>query len=153
MYDDDYGTCARTHAAILIYPVRTDPVAITARLGIEPTSWQRKGSPIPGTRRVAEVDLWQLSTRGRFDSRDSRRHVDWLLDQVEGKAAVLRSLQEEGARIAVSCLWASCSGLGGPTISPAQMRRLGALNIELWFDVYFVGDEEPPRSADVLGTG
>lgn len=150
MYDDDYGTCARAHATLLIYPVRTDPEAITGRLGIEPSSWQRKGGPIAGglgrAPGVAEIDLWSLSTRGRIESRDSRRHVDWLLDQVEGKAAILRSLQEEGARMAVSCYWLSRSGHGGPTISPGQMRRLGALNIELWFDVYFLGDDEPATS-------
>lgn len=149
MYDDEYGTCAKTHATLLIYPIRTDPDAITRRLGIEPTSWQRKGGPMAGSRprppRIAEVDLWSLSTKGRFESRDSRRHVDWILDQLEGKAAELRSLQEEGARIAVNCYWLSRSGHGGPIISPGQMRRLGALNIELWFDVYFVGEDEPVR--------
>jgi hypothetical protein len=145
MYDDDYGTCKGTYASLLIYPVRTDPEAITGRLGIEPSYWQRKGDPMSDGRRrppeVAEIDLWSLSTRGRLESRDSRRHVDWLLDQVDGKAMVLRALQEEGARMGVSCYWLSRSGQGGPTISPGQMRRLGALNIELWFDVYFAGDE------------
>lgn len=150
MYDDDYGTCERTYATLLIYPVRTDPEAITGRLGIEPSYWQRKGGPEPGSRRqpprTAEIDLWSLSTKGRFESRDSRRHIDWLLDQVEGKAVELRSLQAEGARIVVSCYWLSSSGHGGPTISPGQMRRLGALNIELWFDVYFVGEDPPAGS-------
>jgi Domain of unknown function (DUF4279) len=149
MYDDDYGTCAETYATLLIYPVRTDPESITERLGIEPSQWQRKGGPMAGSvrrpRRIAEIDLWSLSTKGRIESRDSRRHIDWLLDQIEDKAATLRSLQAEGARIAVSCYWLSLSGHGGPTISPGQMRRLGALNIELWFDVYFLGDEEPDR--------
>lgn len=150
MYDDDYGTCARTYATLLIYPVRTDPEAITHRLGIEPSKWQRKGGPMASSLRhpprIAEVDLWSLSTRDRIESRDSRRHIDWLLDQIEDKASTLRSLQEEGARIAVNCFWLSLSGEGGPTISPGQMRRLGALNIELWFDVYFVGDDPPVTS-------
>jgi Domain of unknown function (DUF4279) len=149
MYDDDYGTCAKTYAALLIYPVRTDPETITERLGIEPSHWQRKGGPIAGSLRrpprIAEIDLWSLSTEGHVESRDSRRHIDWLLDRIEGKAAELRSLQDEGGRICVSCFWLSLSGQGGPTISPGQMRRLGALNIELWFDVYFVGEDEPAR--------
>ena len=145
MYDDDYGTCARTYATLLIYPVRTDPATITERLGITPSSWQRKGGPIAGhpASRIAEVDLWCLSTKGRVESKDSRRHIDWLLDQIELLAAELRALREEGARIAVSCFWLSLSGHGGPTISPGQMRRLGALNIELWFDVYFAGEDQP----------
>jgi hypothetical protein len=157
MYDDDYGTCAGTYATLLIYPVRTDPVAITGRLGIEPSSWQRKGGPMAESlrrpTRIAEIDLWCLSTKGQVQSRDSRRHVDWLLDRIEDKAAVLRSLQEEGARIGVSCFWLSRHGEGGPTISPGQMRRLGALNIELWFDVYFAGEEYPPSPPKLSNPG
>ena len=122
MYDDDYGTCARTYATLLIYPVRTDPEAISGRLGIEPSTWQRKGGPIAGRppSRIAEIDLWCLSTKGQVESRDSRRHVNWLLDRIDGKAAVLRSLQDEGGRICVSCFWLSESGHGGPTISPGR---------------------------------
>jgi hypothetical protein len=37
--------------------------------------------------------------------------------------------------------WDSKSGEGGPTISPVQMKRLAELGIELWFDVYFDGEE------------
>jgi Domain of unknown function (DUF4279) len=147
MYDDEYGTCARTHATLLIYPVRTDPETITDRLGIEPSRWQRRGGPMAGNLRrpprIAEIDAWFLTTKGRFESRDSRRHIDWLLDQIEGKADVLRALQGEGSRICVSCYWATESCGGGPIISPEQMKRLGDLNVELWFDIYFVGEDEP----------
>ncbi len=146
MYDDDYGTCRRTFATLLIYPVRTDPEAITVRLGLEPTFRRRKGGAIPPDALPAEIDLWCLSTKGRVESRDSRRHIDWLLDAIEGKAAVIRSLQEEGARIAVSCFWLSQAGEGGPTISPGQMRRLGGLNIELWFEFYYDGTDSPAGS-------
>lgn len=147
MYDDDYGTCERSYASLLIYPVRTDPETITRRLGIEPSFWQRKGGAEAGRLRhpprIAEVDVWCLSTKDRIESRDSRRHVDWLLDQIEGRSTVLRSLREEGGRIGISCYWVSRFGEGGPTISPDQMRRLGALNIELWFDIYFHGEDAP----------
>jgi Domain of unknown function (DUF4279) len=146
MYDDDYGTCARTYATLLIYPVRTDPEAITQRLGIEPSSWQRRGGPMASSLRrpprLAEIDCWFLTTQGLMESRDSRRHIDWLLDQIEGKAVELRSLLDEGSRICIACYWAAASCGGGPTISPEQMRRLGALNIELWFDIYFHGEDE-----------
>jgi hypothetical protein len=27
--------------------------------------------------------------------------------------------------------------------TPEQMRRLGALNLELWFDIYFLDEDEP----------
>ena len=147
MYDDDYSTCARTYATLLIYPVRTDPETISERLAILPSKWQRKGGPMASNLgrppRIAEIDGWFLTTQGRIESRDSRRHIDGLLDQIEGKAAELRSLQEEGCRMSVSCYWLAANCGGGPTISPEQMRRLGALNIELWFDIYYLGEEGP----------
>jgi Domain of unknown function (DUF4279) len=149
MYDDDYGTCARTYATLLIYPVRTEPEAITQRLGIGPSSWQRRGEPtaysLRRPSRVAEIDGWFLTTRGLIESRDSRRHIDWLLDQIEGKAMELRSLLDEGSWICITCYWAAASCGGGPTISPEQMRRLGALNIELSFDLYFHGEDESAK--------
>ena len=92
--------------------------------------------------RVAEIDGWFLTTKGRIDSRDSRRHIDWLIDQIEGKSAELRSQLDEGSRVSITCYWAAANCGGGPTISPDQMRRLGEQNIELCFDIYFHGDDE-----------
>lgn len=43
MPDDDYPTCARTYATLRIYPGEIDPTEVTGRLGIEPSSWQRRG--------------------------------------------------------------------------------------------------------------
>ncbi len=134
---------------MLIDSVHIDPETIARRLAIEPSKWQRKGGPMAGSlrrpQRIAELDGWFLSTRGRVRSRDLRRHIDWLLDQIEGKAAESRALRNEEGRIRISCYWASRFGEGGPTISPDQMRRLGALNLELSFDIYFV-DEDGPAS-------
>lgn len=150
MYDDTYATCARTYAILLIYPGEIDPAAVTDRLGIEPSSWQRRGefavrTGRPGPKRVAPLSLWSLTSKGQVASRDSRRHVDWLLERVASKAEVIRSLQEAGCRMAVNCFWRSQSGHGGPTIPPTQMRRLAELDIELWFDFYdSIGEEAAP---------
>ena len=51
----------------------------------------------------------------------------------------------------VSCYWVSRSDDGGPSVRPSQMRDLARLNLELWFDVYFLGsgrDDEPGDEAD-----
>src|SRR4051812_35833881 len=103
MYDDDYATCAKTHATLLIYPGDIDPVVVTERLGIEPTCWQRRGEVIPRPGRppkIAPVSGWFLKSKGEVESRDSRRHIDWLLDLVAPKADAVRSLQEIGCRMA-----------------------------------------------------
>ncbi|WP_435018133.1 DUF4279 domain-containing protein [Tundrisphaera sp. TA3] len=138
-YDDDYPTCHSTYATLRIYPGEIDPATVTDRLGIEPTGWQRRGEMDRGSGRITRVtpiNGWFLGSKGRVESRDSRRHIDWILDRVEPKAAAIRSLQEEGCRMDVSCFWTSQSGHGGPSLPPTQMRRLADLNLELWFDFY-----------------
>ncbi|WP_165230435.1 DUF4279 domain-containing protein [Aquisphaera insulae] len=145
MSDDEYPTCARTYATLRIYPGEIDPAAITDRLEIEPSSWQRRGELAQRAGRppnVATINGWFLESQGQVESRDSRRHIDWLLDRLVPRAEAIRSLQEKGCRMDISCYWCSRSGHGGPTIPPSQMRRLAELNIELWFDFYGPYEEE-----------
>jgi Domain of unknown function (DUF4279) len=141
MYDDDYGTCARTYATLVIKHL--DPSTITERLGIEPSHSQRKGELIrPYSTRIAPFDGWFLSTKGVVESRDSRRHIDWLLDRIAGKTREVLRMQVEGCEMDVWCYWCSARGQGGPTISPGQMRRLGELNLDLLFDIYGPYEDE-----------
>ena len=149
-YDDNYATCVRTYVTLCVYPNEIDPPTLTARLGIEPTSWQRLGEPIQRDGRplprIATLSGWFLLSRGQVESKDSRRHLDWLLDRIDLVADVIHALQAEGCRMNVWCYWLSQSGQGGPTVSPAQMKRLGNFDLELCFDIYGPIDE-PDESA------
>ena len=62
-----------------------------------------------------------------IDSKDSRRHVDWLLDRVEIKADVISQLQQKGYSIRISCMWDSKHGHGGPTVSVEECERLAQI--------------------------
>lgn len=64
------------------------------------------------------------------------RHIDYLLEAIDGKDDLLASLVREGWEIDVSVFWVSNGG-GGPMISPQTMGRLSQLNLEIGFDVYF----------------
>jgi len=143
--EDEDPTCAQTYATLRIYPERLDPTEVTARLGIAPSSWQRRGEvPNPGSKRPlpATLDAWFLTTNGVVESRDVRRHLDWLLARVGPTVDALRALRAEGCRMDVSCYWLSRSGHGGPVVTAAQMGELAQLGLELWFDVYFVGSDD-----------
>ena len=72
-----------------------------------------------------------------MDSKDVRRHVDWILGQLVDKTDVLHRLQRAGYRMDISCFWVSKSGHGGPMLGPATMRQLAEANLEIGFDVYF----------------
>jgi hypothetical protein len=79
MFDDEYPTCAKTYATLLIYPDDMDPAGITESLRIEPSSWQRRGE-VTQTRassppRVATINGWFLRSEREVESRDLRRHI------------------------------------------------------------------------------
>lgn len=139
MYNDEYSTCAKTYATFRIYPGDMDPAAVTERLGIEPTSWQRKGeladAPF-GRPKMVSINAWFLGSRGVVESMDVRRHLDWLLDVLTPKAEAIRALYQAGCKMDIFCYWLSRSGHGGPIISPVQMARFAELNLELGFDFY-----------------
>lgn len=149
-YNDDYQTCERTYAALLIYPEVLNPAVITERLAIEPTRMSVKGvdQPTPsGQVRPAPRNLWVLSSEGQVDSLDVRRHLDWLLERLSPARQALLELQlVPGTRMGVNCIWWSAHGTGGPTLWPEQMAGLAELGLEVSFDVSFFGPEDAAKT-------
>jgi hypothetical protein len=137
-YRDDYPSCEQTYVTLCVYEL--DPAVVSEALGLQPDKVRVKGerwktragwSSVP-----ARVSGWFFGSKGQVDSKDVRRHLDWLLDQIEPHAAALKSIQAAGGRMTVSCYWSSAWGHGGPTLSPSIMSRLADLGLEIWFDVY-----------------
>lgn len=148
-YDDSYPTCYETHATFRLFHEQLDPSRISERLGLEPTSQQRRGEhlhPDPRHDVPAMVGGWFLSTGTKVDSKDIRRHIDWLVEMLGPRREQLEQLREEGVHMDVHCYWGSAAGHGGPTLSAAQMEQLARLGLDVWFDVYFVGDDTPEAS-------
>lgn len=134
-YDDEYPTCKATYVTLRI--LKDDLVVedVTNRLGISPSESQMKGQE-RSQKRVAETGGWFLCSKGIVNSKDTRRHLDWLIEQLMPKQKELQDMQTEGFVMDVPCYWLSSSGQGGPTLSPSTMKSLGELGLELWFDVY-----------------
>jgi hypothetical protein len=141
-YIDDYGTCSETYATLRVYHDALPPTEVTARLGLEPDDQQFKGIPRPNRDRPAPINGWFLSSEHKVKSRDSRRHIDWLVSQIVGRRDEVEAMLSDGFRIDISSYWASRSGHGGPTISPYQMQRLARLGIEVSWDIYFYDEDE-----------
>lgn len=137
--DDGYPTCAKTHAGLRIYHDELDPGSVMSTLGVQPTRTQVKGQACTGASGrtlTPEVGGWFLSTEGRVDSKDVRRHLGWLSVKLAGRDDALRSLRASGHRMDVFCYWLSAEGHGGPMLSPAIMRRFGELDLGIGFDFY-----------------
>lgn len=139
--DHAYATCDRTCAKLLIYPIKLRHEEITRILGVQPSEAQNVGDSIltiKGTTRLAKNTFWMLSSEKEVVSKDIRAHLDWLLDRLLTAATGLQELQSSSAnKMAVSCIWWSRYGEGGPTLWPEQMRKLCDLNLECTFDVGF----------------
>jgi hypothetical protein len=144
-YDDDYPSCERTDVVLRVYPGIHDPDWVTSILDIEPTSVNRSGEQRTnsiGRILTIQKNGWFLSSEGKVASKDTRRHLDWLLDRLSGaRVGVSKLLADDGVAIDVICVWWSVSGHGGPTLSPSQMSRLASLGLDLGFDIYFFGDD------------
>jgi hypothetical protein len=80
MYRDDYPTCEETYATLCIYRDDLEPNVVTERLGVSPSKTQRKGET--GLLDSVPVGGWFLSSKGHVESRDVRRHIVWVLDQL-----------------------------------------------------------------------
>lgn len=141
MTEDDYPTCHETYVTLRVYHDSADPDAVSSALGLAPSSTQRVGEQHEsrGVVRTYRLAGWFYRSEDAVESYDSQKHLNWLCDQLEPHDQQLRALRAEGWRMDIACFWDSHPGHGGPTLSPALLRRLAALEIELWFDVYFFG--------------
>jgi len=136
-YCDDYPSCKRTYATLRLIHPDLDPDTVSREMTIEPSDTQRAGEPRDsGTRRPYKNSAWYLRSEGVVESRDLRRHLDWLLDRLESKSALLAGYAARGWLVDIIGVWDSAQGHGGPTLSPKQLKRLGDLGVEIWFDVY-----------------
>src|SRR5262249_2630582 len=137
-YDDLYPTCEYTHVTMRLYSDSISPEEMTLMFSCRPTSTQRKGDiRNPNGRRpiTLKLNAWFLCSEGEVQSKDVRRHLDWLLDRLGNCSDALQTLSGRGARADIMCLWISKSGNGGPTLSPRQCQRIAELGVDCWFDV------------------
>jgi hypothetical protein len=133
-YNDDYPTCSSTFATLCIYPGNISPDEITVRLQLAPSSIQIAEARPPGIKdRPAG---WFFTSKCVVESRDIRRHLDWILNQIADKSCVFNDLRDHGVDARISCYWMTASGHGGPSLWPTQMVILASLGLEIEFDFY-----------------
>lgn len=149
--DDLYGDSANydveTEAILVIYSGGLHPSKVTQLLGVDPTDTVAIGEPIirtTGIGSIGRVNGWFLDSRKHVKSKDLRRHLDWLVDQLKGSVNEIRLLQQmEGVQMYVKCLWRTKSETGGPALWPEQMAGLAAMNLECY--IHFMCYPEPEQ--------
>ena len=129
IYNDNYETCSETYVTLRIYIDTKNTDELTEYLGVEPSETFAKSGE-------NKFNSWFLSSEGKVNSKDSRRHIDYLADKLLPIEPKIKALLKEGVKMDISCYWLSENGQGGPTLSPQQLTNLANLGIELWFDIY-----------------
>ena len=140
-YSDSYPTCVETHSTLRIFSDDFSPDEITKALGIKPTGAFAKGDLHSKGKLHRKANGWFYSTEKLSESRDTRRHLDMILTALDGKEPQIRALQATGCKTDITSYWVS-SGQGGPWLMPDQMLRLGAFNIDIWWDIYFSSEDQ-----------
>lgn len=152
-HNPEYATCHYTHAWLRVMSDDFDIDEVTSLVGAHPTSTQKKGGPLWESKQDhCEKSGWWISSEGAVSSKDSRDHIDFILAKLVDADEGFKVIHDRGYLVDLCVRWDSLSGHGGPTLSPVQMARLAALDIEVWFDIYFHGDDftcegekEPPK--------
>ena len=135
-YNDSYPTCVETFSTLVIFSEDLAPEDITASLRIEPTETFRKGDAHSQGKLRRKTNGWFYTTEHLTSSKDFRRHLDVILDALDGRNEAVATLQSKGCKMGISAYWVSI-GHGGPWLMPDQMLKLGSLGIEISWDVYF----------------
>jgi hypothetical protein len=142
-YDDDFMSCRETYSTLRVFSDAIPPAEISAALKLEPTSSHLKGEAIsPRVNRPRREHGWLLSSEHHVRSRDTRRHIDWILDQLEPCSIAFESLLSRGASVDIFSYWTSASGQGGPILSPPQFARLARFRLECIYDIYFTPEDD-----------
>lgn len=136
-YDDNYESCYETFVTLRIYSDTIIPEEITNILQVQPSESVTKGEVYGiNSKKVRKINGWFLTSESFVDSKDCRRHFDFLADKILPIKNELKALQNKDCEIDISCFWSSENGQGGPTLSPKQLKKLVELELEIWFDVY-----------------
>lgn len=155
-YDDNCPACERTCCTVIIGSGAESPNKVTRALGIEPSRTRERGSVRIGPSGTssgipAKHNVWILQSEYNVESKDLRRHLDWLLDRLESAIDGLNTVRKwDGASVFVDCVWWAGLG-GGPILWPEQMARLAALELEVAFsfaDYNAYDDESEDNTCD-----
>ncbi|MFN0048345.1 MAG: DUF4279 domain-containing protein [Cytophagales bacterium] len=139
MYEDNYETCRETFVTFRIYFDEIHPEEITKILQIEPNNFQVKGEPFHDSKKskaLAKLNGWFLTSEELVNSKDSRRHLDYILDKILPVKEKIDNLVKKGATINLDCFWATEQGHGGPILSIEQINKLAEIGLEFSYDFY-----------------
>lgn len=127
--DDAYGTCRETWAELRLGSTALSLPDAAAALGLAAEDFEMADGVIA------------LSSHDHVFSRDLRRHLDWLLKKLEGRAEALAKLRRQGVTTEIFCPWHG--EYGGPALWPSHMKGIAELDLDLALEYSWADPLEP----------
>lgn len=133
----------RAYASVRICGPDLDPLDVTLALRLPPDHVHRNGEPRLVRTRNGSVEerspyqagMWSMSSEQWVHSPRLALHLEWLLDQLEPRAAALSALRTQGLAIDFFCY--SCGSSSEPPSLPRSIReRAASLGITIEIDHY-----------------
>jgi hypothetical protein len=80
-----------------------------------------------------------LSSEEQINSLNLGEHLDWVLNSIiSSKEQILLLQKIEGISMRIDCVWYSKGDESGITLTPEQMRKMTALNLQCSFKLCFL---------------
>jgi hypothetical protein len=113
---------------------------ITDMIGIAPSYTMEKGeliAPKVSERLCVDRTSWTLSTEKHVRSRDSHKHLEWLVDLLDGRTPTLNKWKEDGADLSITYREDTWGRFNRLMISADLLARLARLGVSLSFQSHY----------------
>jgi hypothetical protein len=129
------------YATLRAYHPDLPPSWVSEALALSPTSTTQRGTPVGGPQGPrAPLNGWFLATRNLVSSPNPTDHFAFLVDRLRPRIRVLETLRTAGFELDIS-VYFYVDGSRQFTLPSEQLRDLGDLGLDLWWDVYWVSDD------------
>jgi hypothetical protein len=138
------------YASVRLASADLDPLQVTLRLRLPPDHTHRRGEPRLRRTHGGQVreyspyphGMWSMSSQPWVHSPRLAVHVEWLLRELEPKAAEVRALIASGVEGDIFC-YSRGHSLKPPSIPRRLRERAAALGLEIGIDHYAEGSADP----------
>ena len=93
------------------------------------------GPPPTEVAKAGDCTGWRLSSESRVPFKNLERHIQWILDQIEGKKEIIKTLKiERDCQIDLGCYWTGLTEqASGPFLSHQTIERIAKFDLNVVF--------------------
>jgi hypothetical protein len=123
-----------------------DPTAVSKLLKLTPSrSWSANDLRLSlAEEPVVSEGGWSLSSLEFVRSNKLEEHMQWLLEQLQGRALALRQLAGQNCRAELIIHWVAGSWNTSCSLSGTTLKAISKYQIPVYFDVWEKSELSPP---------